>query len=161
MAGSARTDPPFLHCPSAEDREALSSEEEEGVEVANKCSTSQGTGPGEPVSLCPIRELQPKCSGSYRGRKGKRGQGDTAEKLHVALSLLYLLNRLCYGDEPFTGNLELIVELDGFFPTLPTLHTAELQPVPGEAEGRQSHRGTKADVKRGASCYLSRSRASS
>lgn len=42
--------------PSVEDREALSSEEE-GVEVANKCSTSQGTGPGEPVSLCPLHEL--------------------------------------------------------------------------------------------------------
>lgn len=95
------------------------------------------------------------------GRKGKRGQGETAEKLHVVLSLLYLLNRLCHGDEPFTGDLELIVELDGFFPTLPTLHTGERQPVPGEAEGRQSHSGTKADVKRGTSCYLAKSRASS
>lgn len=75
--------------------------------------------------------------------------------------MLYLLNRLIHGDEPFTGDLELIVELDGFFPALPTLDSRELQSVPGEAEGRHNHVGTKADVKCGASCYLVKDRTSS
>ena len=74
--------------------------------------------------------------------------------------MLYL-NRLVHGDEPLTGDLELIVELDSFFPALPTLDSGELQPVPGEAEGRHSHVGTEADMERGATCYLVKDRTSS
>jgi len=73
----------------------------------------------------------------------------------------YLLNRLLQGNEPFTGHLELIVELDGFLLTLPTLDSGELQAVSGDAEGWHSHTGTKAEVKRGASCDLVKSRVSS
>lgn len=75
--------------------------------------------------------------------------------------MLYLLNGLIHGDEPFTGELELIVELDGFFLALPTLDSGELHSVPGEAEGRHGHVGTEADAKRGASCYLVKDKASS
>lgn len=67
------------------------------------------------------------------------------------LSVLYLLNRLIHGDEPFTRDLELIVELDSFFLTLATLDNRELQSVPGEAEGRHSHVGAEAEVKCGSS----------
>lgn len=73
------------------------------------------------------------------------------EGLCYMLSVLYLLNRLIHGDEPFTGDLEPIVELDSFFLTLATLDNRELQSVPGEAEGRHSHVGTEAEVKRGSS----------
>lgn len=80
--------------------------------------------------------------------------------MRYTLSVLYLLNRLIHGDEPFTGDLELIVELDSFFLALPTLDSGELQSVPGEVEGRHSHVGTEVHMKRGASCYLVKDRAS-
>lgn len=75
--------------------------------------------------------------------------------------MLYLLNRLFRGDEPFTGDLELIVELDSFFLALSMLDSREFQSVPGEADGWHSHIGTEADVKRGAFCDLVKDRASS
>lgn len=77
------------------------------------------------------------------------------------LSALYLLNTLIHSDEPLTGDLERVVELDRFLLTLPTLDGGELQFVSGEAEGRHNHVGTEVDVKRGASCHLVKDRASS
>ena len=34
-------------------------------------------------------ELQPKCSGSHRGRKGKRGKENPTKKLHVTYCLCF------------------------------------------------------------------------
>jgi len=94
-------------------------------------------------------------------KRQERQRKPNQEVTHHVLLVLYLLDRLIHGDEPFTRNLELIVELDGFFPALPTLDSGKLQTVPGEAEGRHSHIGTEADAKRGASGYLVKDRASS
>ncbi len=74
--------------------------------------------------------------------------------------MLYLLNRLTPGGEPFAGDLEWIVELDGFFLALSALDSGELHCILGEAEGRHSNVGTETDVKCGAPCYLVKDRAS-
>ena len=97
-----------------------------------------------------------------QGQKGQeRQRKPNREVTCYTLSVLYLLNRLIDSDEPVTGDLELIVELDSFFLALPTLESGELQSVPGDAEGWHGHAGMEADVECGASCYLGKDRASS
>lgn len=94
-------------------------------------------------------------------KRQERQRKPNREVACSTLSVLYLLNRLIHADGPFTGDLERVEELDGFFLALPTLDSGELQPVPGDAEGRLSHDGTEADLECGASCDLEKDRASS
>ena len=97
-----------------------------------------------------------------QGQKRQERQRKPNQEVTRHLLLVhYLLDRFIHGDEPFTRDLELIVELDGFFPALPTLDSGELQTVLGEAQGWHGHVGTETDAKRGASGYLGKDRASS
>lgn len=91
----------------------------------------------------------------------KKQERQRKPKQQVALSVLYLLNRSIDADGSFTGDLELTVDLSGFFLALPTLDSGELQPVSGKAEGWLSHNGMKADLACWASCDLENDRASS
>lgn len=104
-------------------------------------------------------KLQPKCSSSQRSREDRRGEKGSQEDPSHSLPVLSLLSRLSPAEEPLAGHWELTAEPAALFLALPTLGSRELQPGPGEAEGRHSHPGTEEDRQCGASCSLVRDRA--
>lgn len=59
---------------------------------------------------------------------------------------IHLVNRLWVEDEPFTGDLEMVGELDGFHHALPALNCSKFYFAAGQSHTRNGHGSLEQEV---------------